>query len=145
MSNVFGAEHSVIVGTFQIELEFRNVGFRDKNLGARTNTSNKLSEPGAHWWEASALTTAPSPASFPFPLRRSRTNPLYLTVIYKSNRFITARTFALCLKWRVFLNVVSSKTENCTLCAGVTRSSSLLSFSNISRDRCHSLVFIDWP
>ena len=38
-------------------------------LGARTRTNNKLNshmtpslgiEPGPHWWEASALTTAPS-------------------------------------------------------------------------------------
>ncbi len=63
---------------FPIELEFRSVGFcggkkteetRRKTLGARTRTNNKLSphmtpspriEPGPHWWEASALTTAPS-------------------------------------------------------------------------------------
>ena len=40
-----------------------------KPLGARTRTNNKLNphmtpslgiEPGSHWWEASALTTAPS-------------------------------------------------------------------------------------
>ena len=42
---------------------------RKKPLGARTRTNNKLNphmtpspgiEPGPHWWEASALTTAPS-------------------------------------------------------------------------------------
>jgi len=42
---------------------------RRKALGARTRTNNKLNprmtpelgiEPGPHWWEASALTTAPS-------------------------------------------------------------------------------------
>jgi len=42
----------------------------EKTLGARTRTNNKLSprmtpgpgiEPGPHWWEASALTTLPSP------------------------------------------------------------------------------------
>ena len=55
---------------FQIELEFTNVGFcaRRKTLGARMRTNNKLNphmtpgpgfEPGPHWWEASALTTAP--------------------------------------------------------------------------------------
>ena len=61
-----------------IELEFRDVGFwgegktgvpREKPLEARTRTNNKLDphlmpspglEPGPHWWEASALTTAPS-------------------------------------------------------------------------------------
>ena len=61
----------------QIELEFGNVGFwgegktevpREKPLGARKRT-NKLNphmtpgpgiEPRTHWWEASALTTAPS-------------------------------------------------------------------------------------
>ena len=40
----------------------------EKTLGARTRTHNKLNphmtpslviEPGPHWWEASALTTAP--------------------------------------------------------------------------------------
>ena len=52
---------------------------RRKTLGARTRTNNKLNprmtpepgiEPGPHWWEASALTTAPSllPHSVPFPL-----------------------------------------------------------------------------
>ena len=58
--------------------QFRNVGFcggrktgvpGEKPLGARTRTNNKLSphmtpspgiEPRPHWWEASALTTAPS-------------------------------------------------------------------------------------
>ena len=42
---------------------------RRNPLGARTRTNNKLNprmttepgiEPGPHWWEASALTTAPS-------------------------------------------------------------------------------------
>ena len=42
---------------------------REKSLGAMTRTNNKLDphvtpspgiEPGPHWWEASALTTAPS-------------------------------------------------------------------------------------
>jgi len=41
----------------------------EKYLGARTRTNNKLNphtksgsgiKPGPHWWEASALTTAPS-------------------------------------------------------------------------------------
>ena len=62
------------------ELEFGNVGSyggkfirtnrrtRRKTLGARTRTNNKLNprmtqgpriEPGPHWWQASALTTAP--------------------------------------------------------------------------------------
>ena len=63
---------------FQIELEFGNVGFcggrktgvpGEKSLGAGTRTNNKLNphmtpspgiEPEPHWWEASALTTAPS-------------------------------------------------------------------------------------
>jgi len=62
---------------FPIELQFRNVDFlrreenrrtRRKTLGARARTNNKLNphmmsgpgiEPGTHWWEASALTTAP--------------------------------------------------------------------------------------
>ena len=67
----------------QIELEFGNVGFwgegktgvpGEKSLGARTRTNNtrtnnKLNphmtpspgiELGPHWWEASALPTAPS-------------------------------------------------------------------------------------
>ena len=63
---------------FQVELEFGNVGFCERRktgvpgekpseIGTRTN--NKLYphmtprtgiEPGPHWWEASALTTAPS-------------------------------------------------------------------------------------
>ena len=68
--------------TFQIELEFRSVGFwgegktgepGEKPLGAGTRTSNKLNphmtpspgiEPGPHWWEAcmgsKCSTTAPS-------------------------------------------------------------------------------------
>ena len=72
------ARTALIGDTFQIELEFRNVGFLgegktgvpgEKPLGARTRTNNKLNphmtprpgiEPGPHWWEASALTTAPS-------------------------------------------------------------------------------------
>ena len=63
---------------FQIDLEFRNVGFGEegktgepgeKTLGARTRTNNKLNphitpspgfEPGPHWWEASDLTTTSS-------------------------------------------------------------------------------------
>jgi len=62
---------------FQIELECGIVGFwgdgktgipGEKPLGARERTNNKLNphmastpgfEPGPHWWEASALTTAP--------------------------------------------------------------------------------------
>ena len=62
-----------------MELEVRSVGFflgegktgvpGEKPLGARTRTNNKLNphmtpspgiEPRPHWWEASALTTAPS-------------------------------------------------------------------------------------
>ena len=62
-----------------MELEVRSVGFflgegktgvpGEKPLGARTRTNNKLNphmtpspgiEPGPHWWEASALNTAPS-------------------------------------------------------------------------------------
>ena len=43
--------------------------YPEKTLGERTRTNNKLNphmtpslgiEPGPHWWEASALTTAPS-------------------------------------------------------------------------------------
>ena len=62
---------------FQIELEFGSVGFwgemktgvpEEKSRGARERTNNKLNphmasrpgrEPGPHWLEASALTTAP--------------------------------------------------------------------------------------
>ena len=62
----------------QTELEFENVGFwgegkagvpGEKHLAARKRTNNKVNphmtpgpgiEPGTHWWEASALTTAPS-------------------------------------------------------------------------------------
>ena len=65
------------VRAFQIELEFGSVGFwgegktgvpGKKPLGAKERTSNKLNphmastpgfEPGPHWREASALTTAP--------------------------------------------------------------------------------------
>jgi len=64
------------VRAFQIELEFESVGFRgegktgvpgEKLLGSRERINNKLNphmasmpgvEPGPHWWEASALTTA---------------------------------------------------------------------------------------
>ena len=63
---------------FQIELEFGSVGFwgegktrvpGEKPLGARERTNNKLNphmastpgfEPAPHWWDDSALTTAPS-------------------------------------------------------------------------------------
>ena len=66
------------VRAFQIELEFESVGFqgegktgvpRGKPLAARERTNNKLNphmastpgfEPGPHWWEASALITAPA-------------------------------------------------------------------------------------
>ena len=62
---------------FLVELEFGNAGFwgegktgvpGEKPLGSRERTNNKLNphmastpgfEPGSHWWEASALTTAP--------------------------------------------------------------------------------------
>ena len=65
------------VRAFQVELEFGSVGFSgegktgvpgEKPLGANQRTNNKLNphmastpgvEPGPHWWEASALTTAP--------------------------------------------------------------------------------------
>ena len=64
------------VRAFQIELKFGSVGFwgegktgvpGEKPLGARERTNNKFNphmgsppgvEPGPHWWEASALTTA---------------------------------------------------------------------------------------
>ena len=63
---------------FLVEFEFENVGFwregktgvpGEKPLGAKEKTNNKLNsrmawtpgfEPGPHWWEANALTTAPS-------------------------------------------------------------------------------------
>ena len=62
---------------FRIELEFGVLVFveggklenPEKTLGAGTRTNNKLNphvtsgpgiEPGPQWWEASALTTAPS-------------------------------------------------------------------------------------
>ena len=72
-----GTDKPVALG-FRIELEFGNVGFwgegktgvpGEKPLGAKTRTNNKLNphmspgpgvEPGPHWWEASALTIAPS-------------------------------------------------------------------------------------
>ena len=65
------------VRTFQIELEFGSVFFLgegktevpgEKPLGAKERTNNKLNphmasttgfEPRPHWWETSALTTAP--------------------------------------------------------------------------------------
>ena len=67
------------VRAFQIELKFRSVGFLGRGekpeypekkspLGAEKRTNNKLNphmtsspgiEPGPHWWEASALTSAP--------------------------------------------------------------------------------------
>ena len=65
------------VRAFQIELEFGSVGFwgegktgvpGEKPLRAKERTDYKLNphmalapgfEPGPHWWEASALTTAP--------------------------------------------------------------------------------------
>ena len=68
----------LIGDTSKIELKFGCVGFcgegktgapGEKPLGARTRTNNQLNphmtpgpgvEPRPHWWEASALTTAPS-------------------------------------------------------------------------------------
>ena len=65
----------LFVHCVQIEIEFRNVGEGktgvpgEKPIGARTRTNNKLNphmtpspgiDPGQHWREASALTTAPS-------------------------------------------------------------------------------------
>ena len=65
------------VRAFQIELEFGSVSFwgeretgvpGEKPFGGRERTNSKLNphmawtpgvEPGPHWWEASALTTAP--------------------------------------------------------------------------------------
>ena len=70
-------------GCVRIEFEFEKCWFLrrgetkvpgEKPLGARTTTNNKLNphmtprpgmELGPHWWEASALTTAPTPS----PLR----------------------------------------------------------------------------
>ena len=84
------ARTALIGDTFQIELEFRNVGFwgegktgvpGEKPLGARTRTNNKLNphmtprpgiEPGPHWWEASALTTAHIPAPLILSIMRPR-------------------------------------------------------------------------
>ena len=66
------------VHIFQIELEFESVGFwgegktgvpGEKPVEAKERTNNKLNphmastpgfEPGPHWWETSALTTASS-------------------------------------------------------------------------------------
>ena len=66
------------VRMFQIELEFESVGFwgegktgvpGEKPVEAKERTNNKLNphmastpgfEPGPHWWEMSALTTASS-------------------------------------------------------------------------------------
>ena len=68
--------------SFLIELKFGKVGegetlVRGENpLGARERTNNKLNphmastpgfEPRSHWWEANALTTAPSSFPFVFP------------------------------------------------------------------------------
>ena len=67
----------LFIHCFQIELEFRSVDFcggrktgePGKTLGAGTRINNKLNthmtpgpgiKPGPHWWETSALTTAPS-------------------------------------------------------------------------------------
>ena len=65
----------LLLHCFQVELEFGNVGVcggrktgvpGEKTLGAGTRTNNKLnphmtpSPAGPHWWEASALATAPS-------------------------------------------------------------------------------------
>ena len=75
----------LFVHCVQIELEFRNVGFGErgkpeypeKNLserGRETTTQQPHMtpgpgfEPGPHWWEASALTTAPS--LLPRPLNK---------------------------------------------------------------------------
>ena len=65
------ARTALIGDTFQIELEFRNVGFlrRGENRSTRRKASRSKDEnqqdrptprPGIEPWEASALTTAPS-------------------------------------------------------------------------------------
>ena len=59
------------IGIWKCWGDNRSTGSGEKPLGTRTRTNNKLSphrdmtprpgiEPGPHWWEASALTTAPS-------------------------------------------------------------------------------------
>ena len=54
---------------FTLASQIHSYNTRNSNLGAGTRTNNKLNphmtprpgiEPGPHWWEASALTTAPS-------------------------------------------------------------------------------------
>ena len=85
------------VRAFQIELEFGSVGFEgkgktgvpgEKSLGVRERTNNKLNphiastlgfEPGPHWWEASALTSAP-----PFPLK--------MLLIYEKRELLLSNT-----------------------------------------------------
>ena len=80
---------------FLVELEFGNVGFwgegktgvpGEKPPGARERTNNKLNphmeskpgfEPGPHWWEASALTTAPP--LLHFHVNSSRKDSIVLT------------------------------------------------------------------
>ena len=97
---------------FLVELEFENVGFwgerktgvpGEKPLGAKERTNNKLNphmastpgfEPGPHWWEASALTTAPSLA----PRATGRNifcSYMFLRVIGSCRtKFETSQTFA---------------------------------------------------
>ena len=73
-------KESAVWGTLKIKLEFGNIGFlgegkteepREKPLGARARTNNKLNpntcmmtgqgiKPGPQWWKPSAHTTAPS-------------------------------------------------------------------------------------
>ena len=72
------------------ELKFVNVGFEgerkigvpgEKPLGKRTRTNNKLNlpspgiDPGPHWWEARAFTTASSL----FPNRIHESCSYYIT------------------------------------------------------------------
>ena len=80
---------------FQIELEFGNVGFcgerktgepgekpSEQGREPTTNstliimTSSPRIEPGPHWWEASALTTAPSLLPPPIKLQKGFQKPI---------------------------------------------------------------------
>ena len=66
----------IVIWNFYFLRRELNRSIRRKTLGAGTRTNNKLNlhmtpnpgiEPGSHWWEASALTTALSLLPFILP------------------------------------------------------------------------------
>ena len=108
------------VRAFQIELEFGSVGFwgegktglpGEKPLGAKERTINKLNphmastpgvEPGPHWWERSALTTAPSLAP---QMDQGNLLPKWIKTETHIYRFILVRRVKNAPTWKLYLKI----------------------------------------